>query len=127
MKNVLFLIVAFVLVTSCSTLSRKRDQQTPLNSSKVEQNGPKLVVGIVVDQMRYDYLSRFYNRYSEGGFKRLMKQGYQLTNNHYNFAPTYTAPAHASIYTGTSPMNHGIIGNNWYDKFVDKVIYNADD
>jgi predicted AlkP superfamily pyrophosphatase or phosphodiesterase len=127
MKNVLFLIVAFVLVTSCSTLSRKRDQQTPLNSSKVEQNGPKLVVGIVVDQMRYDYLSRFYNRYSEGGFKRLMKQGYQLTNNHYNFAPTYTAPAHASIYTGTSPMNHGIIGNNWYDKFEDKVIYNADD
>jgi predicted AlkP superfamily pyrophosphatase or phosphodiesterase len=127
MKNALFLIVAFVLVTSCSTLLRKRDQQTPLNSSKVEQNGPKLVVGIVVDQMRYDYLSRFYNRYSEDGFKRLMKQGYQLTNNHYNFVPTYTAPAHASIYTGTSPMNHGIIGNNWYDKFEDKVIYNADD
>jgi predicted AlkP superfamily pyrophosphatase or phosphodiesterase len=127
MKNVLFLIVAFVLVTSCSTLSRKRDQQPPLNSSKAEQDGPKLVVGIVVDQMRYDYLSRFYNRYSEDGFKRLMKQGYQLTNNHYNFVPTYTAPGHASIYTGTSPMNHGIIGNNWYDKFVDKVIYNADD
>ncbi|WP_339687704.1 alkaline phosphatase PafA [uncultured Nonlabens sp.] len=134
MKNVLFLIVAFVLVTSCSTLSRKRDQhkdsstqQTALNSSNVEGQGPKLVVGIVVDQMRYDYLSRFYNRYSEDGFKRLMKQGYQLTNNHYNFVPTYTAPGHASIYTGTSPMNHGIIGNNWYDKFEDKVIYNADD
>jgi predicted AlkP superfamily pyrophosphatase or phosphodiesterase len=134
MKNVLLLIVAFVLVTSCSTLSRKRDQQpdtstqqTPLNSSKAEQDGPKLVVGIVVDQMRYDYLSRFYNRYSEDGFKRLIKEGYQLTNNHYNFVPTYTAPGHASIYTGTSPMNHGIIGNNWYDKFDDKVIYNADD
>ncbi|AUC80380.1 alkaline phosphatase [Nonlabens sp. MB-3u-79] len=134
MKNALFLIVAFVLVTSCSTLSRKRDQhkdsstqQTALNSSNVEGRGPKLVVGIVVDQMRYDYLSRFYNRYSEDGFKRLMKQGYQLTNNHYNFVPTYTAPGHASIYTGTSPMNHGIIGNNWYDKFEDKVIYNADD
>jgi predicted AlkP superfamily pyrophosphatase or phosphodiesterase len=134
MKNVLFLIVAFVFVASCSTLSRKRDQhkdsstqQTALNSSNLEEQGPKLVVGIVVDQMRYDYLSRFYNRYTEDGFKRLMKEGYQLTNNHYNFVPTYTAPGHASIYTGTSPMNHGIIGNNWYDKFEDKVIYNADD
>lgn len=127
MKNVLFLIIAFVFITSCSTLSRKRDQPTPLNSLEAVQDSPKLVVGIVVDQMRYDYLSRFYDRYSEDGFKRLMKGGFQLTNNHYNFVPTYTAPGHASIYTGTSPMNHGIIGNNWYDKFEDKVIYNAGD
>ena len=127
MKNVLFLIIAFVFITSCSTLSRKRDQQTPLNPLEAVQDSPKLVVGIVVDQMRYDYLSRFYHRYSEDGFKRLMKGGFQLTNNHYNFVPTYTAPGHASIYTGTSPMNHGIIGNNWYDKFEDKVIYNAGD
>ncbi|WP_292900635.1 alkaline phosphatase PafA [Nonlabens sp.] len=127
MKNVLFLIIAFVFITSCSTLSRKRDQPTPLNSLEAVQDSPKLVVGIVVDQMRYDYLSRFYHRYSEDGFKRLMKGGFQLTNNHYNFVPTYTAPGHASIYTGTSPMNHGIIGNNWYDKFEDKVIYNAGD
>ncbi|WP_292891470.1 alkaline phosphatase PafA [Nonlabens sp.] len=127
MKNVLFLIIAFVFITSCSTLSRKRDQPTPLNPLEAVQDSPKLVVGIVVDQMRYDYLSRFYHRYSEDGFKRLMKGGFQLTNNHYNFVPTYTAPGHASIYTGTSPMNHGIIGNNWYDKFEDKVIYNAGD
>ncbi|WP_405377371.1 alkaline phosphatase PafA [Nonlabens sp. Asnod3-A02] len=130
MKNLLSLILLFVFLTSCSTLSRKRDQQ-PSTSSITEmdasQNAPKLVVGIVVDQMRYDYLSRFYNRYSDGGFKRLMNDGFNLTNNHYNYVPTYTAPGHASIYTGTSPMNHGIIGNNWYDKFEGKVIYNASD
>ncbi|PPK94943.1 type I phosphodiesterase/nucleotide pyrophosphatase [Nonlabens xylanidelens] len=130
MKNLLSLILLFVFLTSCSTLSRKRDQQ-PSTSSITEmdasQNAPKLVVGIVVDQMRYDYLSRFYNRYSDGGFKRLMNEGFNLTNNHYNYVPTYTAPGHASIYTGTSPMNHGIIGNNWYDKFEGKVIYNASD
>lgn len=92
-----------------------------------DQNPPKLVVGIVVDQMRYDYLSRFYTRYGDGGFKRLMNDGYQLTNTHFDFVPTYTAPGHASIYTGTSPANNGIIGNNWYDKFANRMIYNASD
>jgi predicted AlkP superfamily pyrophosphatase or phosphodiesterase len=134
MKNLLSLILIFVFMTSCSTLSRKRDHQKPnsdikesLPTSTAKQDAPKLVVGIVVDQMRYDYLTRFYSRYGNGGFKRLMNDGYNLTNNHYNFVPTYTAPGHASIYTGTSPMNHGIIGNNWYDKEEDKVIYNASD
>ena len=98
-----------------------------MTESSATEKAPKLVVGIVVDQMRYDYLSRFYDRYTDGGFKRLMNGGFNLTNNHYNYVPTYTAPGHASIYTGTSPMNHGIIGNNWYDKFEGKVIYNAGD
>ncbi|MEO9954446.1 alkaline phosphatase PafA [Nonlabens sp.] len=130
MKNLLSLILLFVFLTSCSTLSRKRDQQPSTSSmteSSATEKAPKLVVGIVVDQMRYDYLSRFYDRYTDGGFKRLMNGGFNLTNNHYNYVPTYTAPGHASIYTGTSPMNHGIIGNNWYDKFQGKVIYNASD
>ncbi|WP_298952891.1 alkaline phosphatase PafA [uncultured Nonlabens sp.] len=130
MKNLLSLILLFVLLTSCSTLSPKRDYHPSTSSmteSSAPEKAPKLVVGIVVDQMRYDYLSRFYDRYTDGGFKRLMNEGFNLTNNHYNYVPTYTAPGHASIYTGTSPMNHGIIGNNWYDKFEGKVIYNASD
>jgi predicted AlkP superfamily pyrophosphatase or phosphodiesterase len=134
MKNLLSLILIFVFLTSCSTLLRKRENSKPKSEIKeapltytAKQEAPKLVVGIVVDQMRYDYLTRFYSRYGNGGFKRLMNDGYNLTNNHYNFVPTYTAPGHASIYTGTSPMNHGIIGNNWYDKMEDKVIYNASD
>ncbi|GAL01838.1 alkaline phosphatase [Nonlabens ulvanivorans] len=120
------------LLVSCGTLSRKQETTTVKTSINQERytndtTKPKLVVGIVVDQMRYDYLTRFYNRYGEGGFKRLMNDGFNLTNNHYNFVPTYTAPGHASIYTGTSPMNNGIIGNNWFDKFENRSIYNASD
>ena len=84
---------------------------------------PKLIVGIVVDQMRYDYLIRYADRYGEGGFKRLLKDGFSLTNAHFNYIPTYTAVGHASIYTGTTPDHHGIIGNWWYDKYKRKPIY----
>lgn len=88
---------------------------------------PKLVVGIVVDQMRYDYISRFWNKYGNDGFKKLLSEGFVFKNNHYNYIPTYTAPGHASIYTGTSPMNHGIIGNNWFDKSSNEMVYCVSD
>ncbi|MGJ5643457.1 alkaline phosphatase PafA [Formosa sp. S-31] len=88
---------------------------------------PKLVVGIVVDQMRYDYLTRFYNQYGEGGFKRLINEGFNCKNNHFNYIPTKTAPGHASVYTGTTPKNHGIIGNDWYDKSIKDYVYCAGD
>ena len=97
---------------------------------KIEQKNeakPKLVVGIVVDQMRYDYLTRFYDRFGDGGFKRLMNQGFLATNANFDYVPTYTAVGHASIYTGTTPQSHGIISNNWYDKFEKKFIYCVDD
>lgn len=84
---------------------------------------PKLIVGIVVDQMRYDYLTRFESRYGNGGFKRLMREGFNAKNNHFNYIPTYTAPGHTSVYTGTGPAVHGIIGNNWFDKLSGKTIY----
>lgn len=88
---------------------------------------PKLVVGIVVDQMRYDYLTRFYDHYGKDGFKRLVEQGFNCKNNHFNYAPTSTGPGHTSVYTGTTPSVHGIIGNNWYDKEIDKDVYCASD
>jgi len=87
----------------------------------------KLVVGIVVDQMRFDYLNKFENHYSEDGFKRLKQEGFEVKNFHFNYIPTFTGPGHASVYTGTSPINHGIISNNWYDKFEDKKVYCASD
>lgn len=113
-KNLLFFIINSILFLSC----KQKD--------KVVEK-PKLVVGIVVDQMRYDYLTRYINRFGEGGFKRLINNGYSLENAHYNYIPTYTAVGHSSIYTGTTPDNHGIIGNNWYDKFLQKSIYCVDD
>ncbi len=92
-----------------------------------QSDKPKLVVGIVVDQMRNDYIARFEGHFGEGGFKRLLDQGYQFKNAHYNYIPTYTGPGHASVYTGTTPRYHGIIANNWYSRTFDKSIYCAED
>ncbi len=88
---------------------------------------PRLLVGIVIDQMRYDYLYRFYPYYSENGFKRLMNEGTNFTFAHFNYVPTYTGPGHTSVYTGTTPFYHGIISNNWYDKRSKKMIYCVQD
>ncbi len=95
------------------------------NSPELKQ--PRLVVGIVVDQMRHDYIYRYWNKYGNGGFKRLINDGYFFRNAHYNYVPTYTGPGHASIYTGTSPATHGIISNDWYNKETGQMIYCTDD
>lgn len=86
------------------------------------QSQPKLVVGIVVDQMRQDYLYRFESKFGENGFKRFLRDGYMLKNAHYNYVPTETGPGHASVYTGTTPSIHGIIANDWYDRTVKKEV-----
>jgi predicted AlkP superfamily pyrophosphatase or phosphodiesterase len=91
-----------------------------LGQSQTEK--PKLVVGIVVDQMRQEYLYRFEKKFGNGGFKRLINEGFMLRNAHYNYVPTYTGPGHASIYTGATPAVHGIIGNDWYDKTTKKNV-----
>jgi predicted AlkP superfamily pyrophosphatase or phosphodiesterase len=72
---------------------------------------PKLVVGIVVDQMRFDYLERYWDNFGKGGFKRLLGEGTTFTQCNYNYVPTETAPGHASIFTGATPSGHGIIMN----------------
>lgn len=91
------------------------------------QQRPKLVVGIVVDQMKMDYLYRFSGDFSDNGFKRLMNNGYIFHNMHYNYMPTYTAPGHASVYTGTTPSMHGIVGNEWFHRTLKKEVYCTDD
>lgn len=93
--------------------------------AQVEQ--PKLVVGIVVDQMRFDYINRYWNDYTDGGFKRLIAEGYNCTNTHFNYIPTYTGPGHASIYTGATPSTHGIISNYWYDRELEEYGYCVSD
>lgn len=77
---------------------------------------PRLIIGIVVDQMRYDFLYRYSSKYGPGGFKRLLREGFSCENTHYNFAPTFTGPGHAAIYTGATPSVNGIIANDWYDR-----------
>ncbi len=87
------------------------------------QDPPKLVVGIVVDQMRPDYIYRFWSNFGEGGFKRLIGEGSFLRDAHYTYIPTVTGPGHASIYTGSVPAHHGIVANDRYDRTTRKMIY----
>lgn len=98
-----------------------------VNLSFAQNKQPKLVVGIVIDQMKMEYLYRFNSDFSENGFKRLMNEGYTFHNMHYNYMPTYTAPGHASIYTGTTPAMHGIVSNEWFHRTLKKEVYCTDD
>lgn len=86
------------------------------------KESPKLVVGIVVDQMCYDYLYRFEAKYGKNGLLKLRDKGVNCRSTNYNYVPTYTGPGHASIYTGTTPATHGIVANDWYDVQLGKEI-----
>lgn len=121
-----FLLIAILLGTHTSHGQRKSKAKKSIVET-TENQAPKLVVGIVVDQMRYDYITRFWNHYGEGGFKRLINEGFNCKNHHFNYAPTSTGPGHASVYTGTTPAVHGIIGNDWYDKEADEEVYVVSD
>ena len=84
---------------------------------------PKLVIGIVVDQMRWDFLYRYYGRYSEGGFKRLLKEGFSCENTYINYLPSFTAVGHTCIYSGSVPSISGISGNDWTDQLTGAHVY----
>lgn len=135
MKKISLFIFSILLFAQCKAPQKTTDTSktisaaatlTPASSAAIYTR-PKLVVGIVVDQMRYDYITRYWNKYGDDGFKRLINGGFNFKNGHYNYVPTYTAPGHTSVYTGTSPRYHGIIANNWYDKFAGKSVYCVDD
>ena len=110
MKNLLFFLL---ILLGCSASS--------------ENKKPKLVVAIVIDQMRYDFLENLSHRYSDNGFNRLVNDGFNCKNNFFNYVPTVTGPGHSSISTGSTPKTHGIVGNNWYDRERKHSIYCTDD
>ncbi len=91
------------------------------------QSRPKLVVGLVVDQMRWDYLYRYSDRYGSGGFKRMLREGFSAENTNIDYVPTVTAIGHATIYTGSVPSIHGIAGNNFFNNSTGEVMYCAGD
>ena len=92
-----------------------------LLSAQVER--PKLVVGLMVDQMRWDYLYRFADRYGNDGFKRLLRDGFSCENAMINYVPTFTAIGHSSVYTGSVPSIHGIAGNDWIEQQTGTSMY----
>ena len=115
MKNciaVLFSVISFTMLAQTTVVVPEK---------------PKLVVGITIDQMRQEYLYRYYAKFGNDGFKRLMNGGFVLKNAHYNYTPTYTGPGHASVYTGTTPAIHGIIGNDFYDKDLKRLVNCVED
>ncbi len=88
---------------------------------------PRLVVGIVVDQMRADYIYRYWDNFGEGGFRRMVNEGAFLREAHFNYAPTHTGPGHASVYTGTTPRDHGIVANDMYVRATGAGLYCVQD
>lgn len=98
-----------------------------LNAQTKKLERPKLVVGLVVDQMRWDYLYKYYDRYGEDGFKRMLTEGFTAENTFIPYVPTYTAIGHSSVYTGSVPAIHGIAGNNFYIKKTQTRIYCTQD
>lgn len=117
MKKILSLLV--VIISSISVFAQVEKDTPPKQL--------KLVVGIVLDQMRWDYLQRYYSRYGNGGFKRLMEKGFNCQNTMINYLPSFTAPGHTCIYTGSVPALHGIAANEWIDKATSKEMYCTED
>ncbi|PZX63578.1 alkaline phosphatase PafA [Hydrotalea sandarakina] len=123
-KKMLMSLAMVILAISGAVAQNKPNN----NASDATIARPKLVVGIIVDQMRWDYLYRFYNVYEpNGGFKRLLNQGFSCDNTLMPYLPTVTAVGHTCVYTGSVPTIAGITGNNWYDNNTHKTVYCTDD
>lgn len=119
-KNIVMKTSAKLLLMTCIGLC-------VANTLTAQVERPKLVVGLMVDQMRWDYLYRFSDRYSEHGFKRLLREGFSCENTIINYVPTVTAIGHTSVYTGSVPAIHGIAGNNWIVQADGSLMYCTQD
>lgn len=106
MLKKIFKTLAIFIVVSSSVFSQR----------SIHKNRPRLVVGVVVDQMCWDYLYKYYNRFGEGGFKRLLGEGFNCDNTLLPYIPSVTAVGHSTIYTGSVPAISGIAGNNFFIK-----------
>jgi predicted AlkP superfamily pyrophosphatase or phosphodiesterase len=122
MKGIFLSLV--ILLNVAAFAQKASDTQT--KTAKIER--PKLVLGIMVDQMRWDFLYRYYNRYAaNGGFKRMLNNGFTLDNTFIPYTPTVTACGHTCVYTGSVPAIHGITGNAWYDFEKNRIVYCSED
>lgn len=88
---------------------------------------PKLVVVIVIDQFRGDYLERYHDEFGDSGFRLLLDHGAYFDNCHYNYANTRTAPGHSTLFTGAYSNGHGIAANEWWDPKKKKMVTSVED
>jgi predicted AlkP superfamily pyrophosphatase or phosphodiesterase len=128
--------IAFISLGPASVLAQRRTRtQTAKPSTAVQSPAAervaapraRLVLLIVVDQFRYDFLDRFGDLFIAGGLKRLLREGASWTEANYDHMPTYTAPGHATLMTGTWPSENGIVANDWYDRDAQKIVSNVSD
>jgi predicted AlkP superfamily pyrophosphatase or phosphodiesterase len=117
LKSLVILLVAFCCLPAVAQQSK--------TSTALPR--PKLVVGIVVDQMRWDFLYRYFDRYQAGGFKRMLNEGFTCENTNIDYVPTVTAIGHTTIYTGSVPAIHGIAGNDFIIQASGKSMYCTED
>jgi predicted AlkP superfamily pyrophosphatase or phosphodiesterase len=115
------------LTFAAAVFSLSAQNKKPATAVATSLPRPKLVVGLVVDQMRWDYLYRYYNRYQAGGFKRMLNEGFTCENTLITYIPTVTAAGHTGIYTGSVPAIHGIAGNDFIIQATGKSMYCTDD
>ena len=130
-QNILYLLILLIITGNATLFAQNKN--TIVTKSAVTQTindkvaRPKLVIGIVIDQMRWDYLYRFYSLYKPGGFRRLMNKGFTCNNTLVPYLPTVTACGHTCVYTGSVPAIHGITGNNWFDNITQHSVYCTED
>jgi predicted AlkP superfamily pyrophosphatase or phosphodiesterase len=129
-KYLLFILSAFVALNSSAQVKRKKttaSAQVAVVEPSTDLPRPKLVIGLVVDQMRWDYLYRYYSRYQSNGFKRLLNEGFSCENTQVDYIPTVTAAGHTCIYTGSVPAIHGMAGNDFIMQSTGKSVYCTED
>ena len=117
-RNALARIIVLVLLM-LPLLPQSSDAQRQTSTrpaARASSGKPKLVLAIIVDQFRYDYIERFWDLFGNDGFKRLVNEGALFTNANYDYVPTFTACGHAAIFSGSVPALNGIVGNLWFDR-----------
>lgn len=125
-RNLLLIGSVFLTVLSFGQ-ARRSGQSAEMAAQKPGLARPKLVVGIVVDQMRWDYLYRYYDRYGTDGFRRMLGEGFTCENTLINYLPSFTAVGHTCVFTGSVPALDGISGNEWIEQLSGKEVYCTDD
>ena len=115
LKKAIFILTFITLITNSNCIFSQ-------NRKIIAPEKPKLIVTIVIEQMRYDFLDRFYNEFDSDGFKKIMLGGTLYKNAHLNYMFTQSSPGFASIYTGTTPSVHGIVADQWYKSISENRI-----
>jgi hypothetical protein len=123
MRHIRFVHVTFVLF--CSILILRGLQPSAFASAYNAR--PKLIVVIVIDQFRGDYIERYHDQFIDGGFRLFFDRGAYFTDCNYDYANTRTAPGHATLFTGSYTSGHGILANEWWDPQKKKMVTSVED